>query len=123
MVAKQESCASETPLESKPPSEIAQLNDTFRRTCSGGMLAVTAGVIALGRGALPLILGEVRAFDTFTPDNDPYGEHDFGALEWRGTRLIWKIDCYDPDMRFGSSDPSDPSVTARVLTIMLAEEY
>ena len=65
----------------------------------------------------------MRAFDTFTSDNDPYGEHDFGTIEWRGTRLFWKIDCYDPDMRFGSSDPADPSVTARVLTIMLAEEY
>ena len=123
MVAKKESCALETSSAAKLLSRVAELNDAFRKTCSGGTLAVTAGVIALGRGALPVILNEVRAFDAFTPENDPYGKHDFGSVEWLGTRLFWKIDYYDVDMRFASPDPVDQSVTARVLTIMLAEEY
>lgn len=102
---------------------LARLNDTFRRYPGGGTLAVTAGVIALGEAALPAILALVQAFDGFNPDNDPHGEHDFGAFEWCGERLFWKIDCYDRRMQFGSPDPLDPSVTTRVLTIMLASEW
>jgi hypothetical protein len=104
-------------------SPIARLNDAFRQLPVDGRLAVTAGVIALGQGAVSDILLAVASFDAFTPDNDPYDEHDFGAVEWNGSRMFWKIDCYDRTMRFGSPDPADPSVTTRVLTIMLASEY
>jgi Protein of unknown function (DUF3768) len=71
---------------------------------------------------------QVMKFDTFTPDNDPYGEHDFGAFEYSGHKIFWKIDYYDRasfgtghDM--GSEDPSDPAKTLRILTVMLASEY
>lgn len=104
-------------------SPIARLNDAFRQIPVDGSLAVTAGVIALGNGAVADILLAVASFDAFTPDNDPYGEHDFGAVEWNGTRIFWKIDYYDRVMQFGSPDPADPSVTTRVLTVMLADEY
>ncbi len=57
------------------------------------------------------------------PHNDPYGEHDFGAIDHNGQKIYWKIDYYDPDLKYGSKDPSGPVQTARVLTIMLANEY
>ena len=60
---------------------------------------------------------------TFTPDNDPHGERDFGVFEHNGERISWKIYYYAPDMEHGSEDPSDPAQTVRVLTIMLASEY
>ena len=104
-------------------SPIARLNDAFRLMPADGRLAVTAGVIALGNGAVADILLAVASFDAFTPDNDPYGEHDFGAVAWNGARIFWKIDYYDRAMRFASPDPADPSVTTRVLTVMLADEY
>lgn len=121
MIANEETRAQAT--GAPPLSAIAKLNDDFRRSGNGGKLAVTAGVIALGRQAFPDIFERVRVFDAFTGANDPYGEHDFGALEWRGELIFWKIDYYDADMQGGSPEPADSSVTTRVLTIMLATEY
>ncbi len=65
----------------------------------------------------------MRDFEDFTADNDPYGEHDFGAFQLGGEKLFWKIDYYDLALEMGSPDPADPAVTRRILTIMLAEEY
>ena len=38
-------------------------------------------------------------------------------------RVMFKVDYYDLDKEWGSSDPADSSVTARVLTILLPDEY
>jgi hypothetical protein len=65
----------------------------------------------------------VRTFDDFTPDNDPWGEHDFGAFEHERHKIFWKIDCYDLLLRNGSRDPSDPALSRRVVTVMFAKEY
>jgi hypothetical protein len=102
---------------------IRELNDHFRDTLRGGVLVMTAGAIALGQEHQLKILEAVAKFDRFDQDNDPYGEHDFGALEVEGERLFFKIDYYDLDLSAHSPDPADPSLTKRVLTIMLAEEY
>ena len=47
----------------------------------------------------------VQRFDTFTPDNDPYFEHDFGSFEHAGKTVFWKLDYFDRDRRYGSPDP------------------
>ena len=104
-------------------SRIRALNDALRRSPAGGVLMMTAGVIALGRVRQLAILEAVAAFDGFDPDNDPYGEGDFGVLQVEGERLFFKIDYYDRNLTGHSPDPADASVTTRVLTIMLAEEY
>ena len=72
---------------------------------------------------MALALSKLRAFNDFTPDNDPYGEGDFGSFDLAGEKFFWKIDYYERDLRGGSEDPADPNVTTRVLTIMLAWEY
>ncbi len=99
------------------------LNDQMRQSFVGGVLVMTAGVIALGPARQLTILEAVASFDAFDEDNDPYGEHDFGALEIEGERLFWKIDSYDRNRSAHSPDPADPAVTMRVLSIMLADEY
>jgi hypothetical protein len=102
---------------------VAALNDILRRSLSGGTLVLTAGIVALGRERQQVILDAIAAFDRFEPDNDPYGERDCGAVEAEGVSVFWKINCFDRSGRFASPDPADTSVTTRVLTVMLAEEY
>ena len=102
-------------------TRIAALNDHTRRTLRECRVIITAGVQALED--VDTVLWQVQMFDAFTPDNDPYGEYDFGSITLEGTTIFWKIDYYDLDLHMHSPDPSDETVTARVLTIMLAEEY
>ena len=102
---------------------IRDLNDKFRRTMTGGALMLTAGIVALGAESQARIIAAVQAFDAFTPDNDPYGEHDFGNVEVDGEKIFFKFDYFDPNHAMHSDDPADPSKTERVLTIMLANEY
>ncbi len=104
-------------------TRIRELNDQLGQSLRGGMLVMTAGVIALGEARQLKILNAVGTFDRFDEENDPYGGHDFGSLEAEGERLFFKIDYYDRSLTAHSPDPADPSVNERVLTIMLADEY
>jgi Protein of unknown function (DUF3768) len=102
---------------------IRALNDAFRRSFVGGAVMITAGVEAMPAEQRRSLLEKVRAFDAFSEDNDPHGEHDFGAVDEGGVRCFWKIEYYDRKTELGSPNPAEPSVTTRVMTIMLAEEY
>ena len=102
---------------------VRNLNDDARQYFTDGRIVFTRGIAALSVDDQADILDRVRTFDDFAPHNDPYCEHDFGAFEYNAQRIFWKIDCYDKENRYGSPDPADPSVTNRVLTIMLAGEY
>lgn len=122
----QENCAyRKQPVSpnSSTQCRIRRLNDGFRKTLMGGQVNITSGVHAFGSEALKFIITAVQQYERFDLDNDPYGEHDFGSFTWGVHRLLWKIDYYDETLEFGSSDPADPHVTYRVLTIMLASEY
>ncbi len=102
---------------------ISQINDQFRQTFIGGKVIVTRGVTSLGEAAVKEIMNKVANCAEFTADNDPYEERDFGVIFYNDHKLFWKIDYYDESMTYGSTDPSDPAVTTRVLTVMLACEY
>ena len=104
-------------------ARIQELNDRLRTTGQGGRIMVTRGIAALGQGELGRIMKAVAAFDEFSRNNDPWGEHDCAVLEVDGRRIAWKIDYYDQQLEYGSPDPADSAVTTRVLTVMLAEEY
>ena len=102
---------------------IRALNDQLRRHLTGGKAVMTHGIAALGSEAVQRLLQTIAIFDDFCTANDPHGEHDFGAFEFEGAPIMFKIDYYDKDLNFHSPNPADPAVTERVLTIMLAEEY
>jgi hypothetical protein len=79
--------------------------------------------LTLGDEAVGRIVKTIAVYDDFCHDNDPHEEHDFGAFEAEGHTIFFKIDYFDPTLTYHSDDPADPSITDRVITIMLAEEY
>ncbi|MGD0317929.1 MAG: DUF3768 domain-containing protein [Xanthobacteraceae bacterium] len=84
---------------------------------------MTTGVAVLGPEAVARIVKTIAVYDDFCRANDPYEEHDFGSFEADGAVIFFKIDYFDKNLTYHSPDPTDPSVTERVITIMLAEEY
>ena len=105
------------PTEAPTKAElIARRNDKFRQVET---MSVSQGVFSL-QDVLGLIRA-VRNYKDFSEDNDPYGEHDFGSLDWEGQKIFWKIDYYDAAFE-GWADPLSNEVE-RVLTVYLAEEH
>jgi hypothetical protein len=102
---------------------IRALNDQLRQNFAAGVAVMTPGVAALGREAVDRIVKTVAVFDDFCHANDPHEEHDFGSFEAEGHKIFFKIDYFDQSLTYHSPNPSDPAVTRRVITIMLAEEY
>ena len=102
---------------------IRALNDDLRQNLTVGTAFITSGVAALGAEAVARIVKTIAVYDDFCHANDPYEEHDFGSFEVDGQTIFFKIDYFDKTLTFHSSDPTDPSVTERVITIMLADEY
>ena len=118
----------EVQIVSPTTQRIAQLNDAFRKgdpSVPGQRIATAGGLHLLSQLDIPVeqLILRVAQFDDFAEHNDPHGEHDFGAFEFHGEQIFWKVDCYYHDYALGSDDPTDLSKTRRVLTIMLAHEW
>ena len=94
----------------------SKTNDALRESIPyvsrPNLLLMTSGVDALGLEAITEILQKVRDFDNFNENNDPYGEHDLGAFDYKGKKIFWKIDDY------GGYEGYE-----LVLTVLLASEY
>lgn len=103
--------------------EIRRHNDELRQTFEGGKLMLSSGITALSQPEIGAILTAVASFDEFTEDNDPNGEHDCALFDWQGHRIMFKIDYYDPSLKYHSDNPADPKKTTRVMTVMFASEY
>ena len=116
---------------------IAVLNDEARKGVlsvlmgkahggsSSAKLMFTRGIqeMTANPANIPGLLSIVASFNSFNRDNDPYGERDFFSFDWKGEKCFCKIDYYNNDLTLGSEDPSNRSITTRVITIMLASEY
>ena len=104
-------------------TDIATLNDNFRRSFINGEVLLSAGIVAMSSEDKANIISLVQNFDDFNEVNDPYKEHDFGSFDYKGNKIFAKIDYYDLNYEFMSENPANPTITNRVMTIMLAEEY
>ena len=83
---------------------------------------MTRGIATLLPQTFQLVIQSIKVFDDFTPGNDPYDEHDFGAVEVAGVgKVFFKIDYYaDETLTAGAENPEN---AYRVMTLMLASEY
>ncbi len=97
-----------------------ETNDALRQRIPSvappNLLVITRGIAALGAEAVIEILRQVKEFNDFSEDNDPWEEHDFGSFSYQseesGKKIFWKIDDYAGQEGYNL-----------VLTVMLAEEY
>ena len=104
-------------------TDIATLNDNFRKTFTGGQVLLTAGIAAMSSEDKANITSMVQNLKDFAPSNDVYGEHDFLSIDYKGNKIFAKIDYYDLNYEFMSENPANPDITNRVLTILLSCEY
>lgn len=104
-------------------TDIATLNDNFRRSFINGEVLLSAGIAAMSSEDKANIISMVQNFNDFTPSNDVYGEHDFLSIDYKGNKIFAKIDYYDLNYEFMSENPANPDITNRVLTILLSCEY
>lgn len=102
---------------------VAVLNDKLRTQHIGGRIMMTRGISSLDKARIHSIIHAIASFTDFNTNNDPYGEHDCAILEVEGMSIMWKIDYYDETLNGHSPDASNPDVTVRIMTVMLAEEY
>ena len=101
--------------------KIRALNDALRDLTGEGRICVTTGIATLDPAEQAEIMRRVFTYSDFTPDNDPYAEHDFGSFEYRaGMWIMWKIDLYEEP---GVKDLDGEPFVLRVLTIGLLDEY
>lgn len=108
---------------SERTDRIRQLNDQVRMLKTNGDIH-WAGDLAQEEFDLRMkVLEAVASFNAFNEGDDPHGEHDFGKVTVDGQEFYFKIDYYDPTMKFGSDDPADPAKTVRVMTLMHTRDY
>lgn len=111
-----------------------RVNDLFRANLLDptfdmnvhGMITFVGGIVSVVKEdpiAQMEVLQAVMKYDSFDENNNPHGEHDYGAFKVRDMSCMWKFDYYDLDYRYGSPDATDLAQTRRVLTIFLAEDY
>ena len=67
-------------------TDIATLNDKFRRSFIGGEVLLSAGIAAMSSEDKANIISMVQNFNDFTPSNDVYGEHDFLSIDYKGNK-------------------------------------
>ena len=110
---------------SQRTQKIAKLNDMFRTAFGayGGRILQTHGINSMSQADQSKIRELVETYTDFNEDSDPYFEHDFGKIVYKGEKIFWKIDYYDTNYEYGSDKPEDATVTRRVMTIMKADEY
>jgi hypothetical protein len=99
-------------------TKIIALNDQLRTTFKGGRVQMTPSVYELDgrlRGRALTVLARYNKFDADS-------EHDRGVFIFAGFAFEWRIEYRGKDGTGRSTDPSDPELTFRVLTLYAIDD-
>lgn len=114
---------------SNQAARIAELNDLcrqgFDRTARIVITATCLAALCQGEGRAAEIVAQAEVFAAvrryiFGPGDGP--ERSRGEFVVRDCAVRFTIDYYDLALEWGSENPADPTVTTRVMTIMLPED-
>lgn len=108
---------------SERTDRIRQLNDQLRTLRGEGIIHICGALSEMDEEFQKKVMLAVATFAGFNTGDDPYGEHDFGAVEVDGQKFYFKIDYYDRTLEHGSEDPADPAVTKRVMSVFHQGDY
>ena len=97
-------------------------NDELPRDLPNGHAVMTAGVAAPGLTRSSGSSKPSRSTTISARPTTPMANTTSARSKPTATRFFFKIDYLDKALAAHSPDPSDPSVTERVIAIMLAEE-
>ena len=112
-----ESMEDYTKQDSSKAETIARKNDYIRKNLRGAVIMVTPSVQSLSEQDGEALFRKIRDFNEFDKGNDPYGEHDFGAVNHGGVKYFFKFDYLDDSFKYFKEDGN------RILTIMRSDEY
>jgi len=101
-------------------ARIRELNDAFRQSFQPDQVVLTSGVARLPN--LMSLIRQVKSYDTFRPEDDPYGEHDFGSLTFEDQKVFWQIQYFNKDCTAGAEDPASDEAR-RIMFVLLDCEY
>lgn len=104
-------------------ARVRALNDELRQHLLGGGAVMTPSIAALGPEAVARLVQVISVYDDFCKALDAWDAHDYGVFPFEGQMVAFKIDYYDKSLTHHSPDPSNPSITQRIITIMMADEY
>ena len=106
-------------------AKIRELNIAFwRNPHVNGKLLMTRSIAERGVHFQLKCIHALHTYTGWNPDNDPHHEADMCVLDIDGEKVWAKLDCYDKhDQNYGSEDPTDPTKTLRVGTLLFPHEY
>ena len=104
----------------KDAEKIRKINDLARLNIYKCLIITSEGVDDLD--SHEFIMQSIKGYD-FTEHNDPEHLHDFGVIWVEDQAVFWEMQCFEKDLRTPAVDPSNTATTARVLSIMLDDEY
>ena len=100
--------------------KIRALNDAFRQTPKAPYVFLSLEVAQIGETMLKELFTKLQSYSSFTPTSDPDGDRSSGAMDVGRYKIEWSIDYWDLDEEDDSPDPSNASVTIRMMNIIMA---
>ena len=100
--------------------KIKTLNDAFRQDPKAANVYISLEVVRLGETKLKELLAKLKTYSNFTKTTDHDGDYSAGVIQLGQHKIDWGIYYMDLDGEEDSPDPSNASVTTRILNLDFA---